>query len=147
MWVRNTMLVGGYHRDEESTRKAMRDGFFSVGDMARVDSDGFFYMADRKIDMVISGGVNIYPLEIEQRLHAHPKIAEAAVIGVPDEEWGESLRAFVVPRAGATLTDGEVQAFCREALANYKVPRSVIFLEALPRNPTGKVLKKELRTR
>jgi fatty-acyl-CoA synthase len=145
LWARNSMLVSGYHRDAESTRKATRDGFFSVGDMARRDADGFYYLADRKIDMVISGGVNIYPLEIEQRLHQHPAILEAAVVGVPDQEWGESLKAFLVLRPGQTLTASDAQAFCRATLANFKVPKSVVFLDALPRNPTGKVLKRELR--
>jgi len=147
LWVKNTMLVSGYHRDAESTRKATRDGFFSVGDMGRRDGEGFFYLADRKIDMVISGGVNIYPLEIEQRLHQHPEVVEAAVIGVPDEEWGESLKAFVVLRPGAAIGAPELQAFCKETLANFKVPKSIAFLDALPRNPTGKVLKRELRAR
>src|SRR5262249_4455897 len=93
LYVRNSMLVAGYHKNPEATRSAMKDGFFSVGDMARVDADGYYYLADRKIDMVISGGVNIYPLEVEQRIHAHPAVLECAVIGVPDAEWGESLKA------------------------------------------------------
>ena len=125
----------------------MRDGFFSVGDMARMDADGFFYLADRKTDMVISGGVNIYPLEIEQRLHSHPEVLECAVIGVPDPDWGEALKAFVVKRPGAGLTADEVKAFCKAELADFKCPRQVEFVDALPRNPTGKVLKRELRGR
>lgn len=145
VFVRNSMLVTGYHRDRDATSKAMRDGFFSVGDLGRVDRDGYYYLADRKHDMVISGGVNIYPWEIEQHLHAHPEILEAAVIGVPDPEWGESLRAFVVKRPGATIDAEEVQRFCKRDLADYKMPRSVVFLDALPRLPTGKVLKRELR--
>jgi acyl-CoA synthetase (AMP-forming)/AMP-acid ligase II len=140
------MLVSGYHRDRAATDKAMRDGFFSVGDMARVDRDGYWFLAERKSDMVISGGVNIYPLEIEQRLHDHPEILEAAVIGVPDPEWGESLRAFVVRRSGSELGAEAVQRWVKEGLADYKTPRSVAFLDALPRNPTGKVLKRELRS-
>jgi fatty-acyl-CoA synthase len=146
LYVRNSMLVSGYHKDRGATEKAMRDGFFSVGDMARVDADGYYYLADRKTDMVISGGVNIYPLEIEQRLHAHPGVLEAAVIGVPDEEWGEALKAFVVRRPGAEVSAAELQGFCKEALANYKCPKQVVFVDALPRNPTGKVLKRELRS-
>jgi len=146
LFVRNSMLVSGYHRDRDATNKAMRDGFFSVGDLARVDSDGYYYLADRKHDMVISGGVNIYPWEIEQHLHTHPEILEAAVIGVPDPEWGESLRAFIVRRTGAAIDTEEIQRFCKSALADYKTPRSVVFLDALPRLPTGKVLKRELRT-
>jgi len=146
IYVRNSMLVAGYHGNPEATRSAMRDGFFSVGDMARADADGYYYLADRKIDMVISGGVNIYPLEIEQRIHAHPAVMECAVVGVPDPEWGESLRAFVVARPGQAVTGDEVRAFCKQALANYKCPKDVVFLETLPRNPTGKVLKRELRS-
>ncbi len=145
LFVRNSMLVSGYHRDSDATRKAMRDGFFSVGDLGRVDRDGYYYLADRKHDMVISGGVNIYPWEIEQHLHTHPEILEAAVVGVPDAEWGESLRAFIVLRPGAQIDAGEVQRFCKSALADYKAPRTVLFLDALPRLPTGKVLKRELR--
>jgi acyl-CoA synthetase (AMP-forming)/AMP-acid ligase II len=123
----------------------MKDGFFSVGDLARVDADGFVYMESRKHDMVISGGVNIYPREIEDHLHGHPAVLEAAVIGVPDPEWGESLKAFVVRRAGHSLSAEEVIAWCRDGLADYKRPRSVVFVDELPRNPTGKVLKRELR--
>ena len=145
LFVRNSMLVSGYHRDSDATAKAMRDGFFSVGDLGRVDADGYYYLADRKHDMVISGGVNIYPWEIEQHLHTHPSILEAAVIGVPDSEWGESLRAFIVRRPDCAIEADEVQRFCKSALADYKMPRSVVFLDSLPRLPTGKVLKRELR--
>ncbi len=147
LYVRNSMLITGYHGDKDSTDRAMRDGFFSVGDLARVDAQGFVYLASRVHDMVISGGVNIYPAEIEEHLHRHPDVMEAAVVGVPDEEWGERLVAFVVPRPGAALTAEEVIQFCREGLADYKRPRRVEFMEALPRNPTGKVLKRELRSR
>jgi acyl-CoA synthetase (AMP-forming)/AMP-acid ligase II len=113
--------------------------------MGRVDADGYYYLESRKHDMVISGGVNIYPREIEDHLHTHPAILEAAVIGVPDPEWGESLRAFVVTRAGAHLTEAEVIDFCRKELADYKRPKRVTFMSELPRNPTGKVLKRELK--
>ena len=113
--------------------------------MARVDDDGYYYLESRKHDMVISGGVNIYPREIEDHLATHPSILEAAVIGVPDLDWGESLLAFVVLRDGATLTEPEVIEYCRTTLADFKRPRRVTFLPELPRNPTGKVLKRELR--
>jgi fatty-acyl-CoA synthase len=146
LYARNSMLIAGYHRNQEATRASMRDGFFSVGDLARVDGDGFYYMESRKHDMVISGGVNIYPREIEDHLHTHPAILEVAVVGVPDAEWGESLRAFVVRRPGMSLTEAEVAEYCRRDLADYKRPRSVVFLAELPRNPTGKVLKRELRS-
>ncbi len=147
LYARNSMLVAGYHRDASATDKAMKDGFFSVGDMARVDADGYYYLADRKTDMVISGGVNIYPLEIEQRLHEHPAVLEAAVVGVPDDEWGESLRAFVVRRPGEEVSPDELRAFCKLTLANFKCPKTIEFIDTLPRNPTGKVLKRELRAR
>jgi fatty-acyl-CoA synthase len=147
LYVRNSMLITGYHGDDDATSQAMRDGFFSVGDLARVDGDGFVYLASRVHDMVISGGVNIYPAEIEEHLHRHPDVIEAAVIGVPDDEWGERLKAFVVTRPGTRLSAEEIVQFCREGLADFKRPREVEFLDALPRNPTGKVLKRELRAR
>ncbi len=147
LYARNSMLIAGYHKNPEATQASLRDGCFSVGDLARVDADGFYYLESRKHDMVISGGVNIYPREIEDHLHAHPAVLEAAVVGVPDAEWGESLRAFVVTRAGAAVTEPELIDWCRQALADYKRPRAVVFLDELPRNPTGKVLKRELRAR
>jgi acyl-CoA synthetase (AMP-forming)/AMP-acid ligase II len=147
LYVRNSMLIAGYHGNPEATRASTRDGFFSVGDLARVDEDGYYFLESRKHDMVISGGVNIYPREIEDHLHSHPAVLEAAVVGVPDPEWGERLRAYVVVRAGQALTEDEVVEFCRTALADYKRPRQVVFLDELPRNPTGKVLKRELRDR
>jgi fatty-acyl-CoA synthase len=147
LFVRNTTMFSGYHNDAEATRASQRDGFCSVGDMGRVDADGHYYLESRKHDMVISGGVNIYPREIEDHLHTHPAILEAAVIGMPDPEWGETLRAFVVLREGEALTEVEVIDYCRQALADFKRPRRVTFLPELPRNPTGKVLKRELRER
>jgi fatty-acyl-CoA synthase len=147
LFVKNGMLVAGYHGNEQATRAAMRDGYFSVGDLARRDADGYYYLVDRKHDMVISGGVNVYPWEIEQRLHAHPAVSEAAVVGVPDADWGESLAAFVVLRDGAGATAEEIQSWVTAELADYKRPRRVLFVDALPRNPTGKVLKRELKAR
>jgi fatty-acyl-CoA synthase len=145
LYVRNAMLISGYHRNVEATRASQRDGLFSVGDLARRDADGYYYLESRKHDMVISGGVNIYPREIEDHLHNHAAILDAAVVGVPDPEWGEALHAFVVLRDGHALTEQEVIAYCRDGLADYKRPRKVTFLAELPRNPTGKVLKRELR--
>ena len=147
LYARNSMLIAGYHRNPEATQASMKDGFFSVGDLARVDDEGYYYLESRKHDMVISGGVNIYPREIEDRLHEHPNILEAAVVGVPDPEWGESLRAYVVPRPGQALSEAEVIEWTRASLSDFKRPRSVVFLDELPRNPTGKVLKRELRAR
>jgi fatty-acyl-CoA synthase len=147
LYVRNAMLISGYHKNAEATRASQRDGAFSVGDLARRDADGYYYLESRKHDMVISGGVNIYPREIEDHLLGHPAILDAAVVGVPDPEWGESLHAFVVLRHGHELAEPEVIAYCRDGLADFKRPRSVTFLDELPRNPTGKILKRELRER
>lgn len=144
LYARNSTLISGYHNNAEATRSSQRDGFFSVGDLGRRDADGYYFLESRKHDMVISGGVNIYPREIEDHLHNHPAVLEAAVIGVPDPEWGETLRAFVVLREGQHATERELIDFCRQSLADYKRPRKVIFLPELPRNPTGKILKREL---
>ena len=145
LYVQNGMLVEGYYGDRQASQEALHDGYFSVGDMGRVDAQGFYYLASRKRDMVISGGVNIYPREIENLLDDHPDIVEVAIIGVPDEEWGESLEAFVVCRPGAELSEADVIQICRDNLASYKRPRRVHFVDELPRNPTGKVLKRTLR--
>ncbi|NVB79281.1 MAG: AMP-binding protein [Kofleriaceae bacterium] len=145
LYARNPTLISGYHGNDDATKSSQRDGFFSVGDVGRLDGEGYYYLESRKHDMVISGGVNIYPREIEDHLSTHPAILEAAVIGVPDPEWGETLRAFIVLRNGQSLTETEVVNYCREGLADYKRPRKVTFLAELPRNPTGKVLKRELR--
>jgi fatty-acyl-CoA synthase len=145
LYARNAMLITGYHRNAEATAGSQRDGLFSVGDLARRDADGHYYLESRKHDMVISGGVNIYPREIEDHLHAHPAILDAAVVGVPDPEWGESLHAFVVVRDGHALSADDVIAHCRAGLADFKRPRKVTFVHELPRTPTGKVLKRELR--
>lgn len=145
LYVKNKMLVAGYHNDETATQDSMLDGFFSVGDLARRDAAGHFFIEGRKRDMVISGGVNVYPAEIEGVLEQHPDVSEVAVIGVPDREWGERVRAFVVRRAGTSVDEGALKAFARERLAGPKVPRDYVFLDVLPRNPTGKVLKRDLR--
>ncbi len=145
LYARNSTMITGYHANDEATKQSQRDGFFSVGDMGRVDAAGYYFLESRKHDMVISGGVNIYPREIEDCLHTHPAVLEAAVIGVPDPEWGETLRAFVVLRTGQQASESELIDYCRRDLADFKRPRKVTFLHELPRNPTGKVLKRELR--
>jgi len=147
LWVKNDMLVAGYHRDDAATSDSMRDGAFSVGDLAHRDADGLFHLDGRKRDMIISGGVNVYPAEIEEVLCAHPAVAEAAVVGVPDEEWGERVRAFVALGHGEQATPAEIIAHCRAALSSSKLPREVVILDELPKNPTGKILKRELRAR
>ncbi len=145
LYVKNPTMISGYHKNQGATSEAQKRGLFSVGDLARVDAEGFYYLESRKHDMIISGGVNIYPREIEDHLHAHPAILEAAVVGVPDAEWGESVKAFVVLRPGQRLTAAEVADYCKQALADFKRPRAVAFVDELPRNPTGKVLKRALR--
>lgn len=147
LFVKNKLLVAGYHDDPEATAQSMRDGYFSVGDLARRDASGHYFIEGRKRDMVISGGVNVYPAEVEGVLEHHPDVAEVAVVGVPDREWGERVRAFVVLKAGSTVDEGDLKTFARERLAGPKVPRDYVFLDSLPRNPTGKVLKRELRDR
>ncbi len=144
IWTRSHWLAEYYHKPE-ATARSMKDGFFSVGDIAYRDSEGYYYLCDRKIDMIISGGVNIYPTEIEVVLSAHPAILDAAVIGVPDDQWGESVKAVVALRPGKSASAGELIAFCAERLADYKKPRSVDFVDELPRNPAGKLLKNQIR--
>ena len=146
LYARSAMLVEGYHADAEATRQLMLDGYFSVGDLARRDPAGRYHIEGRKRDMIISGGVNVYPAEVEAAIEAHPAVAEVAVVGVPDREWGERVRAFVVRRAGRDVTDDELKAHCRARLAGPKVPRDFVFLDSLPHNPTGKILKRELRS-
>jgi acyl-CoA synthetase (AMP-forming)/AMP-acid ligase II len=142
--VRNSWLAE-YFKRPDATGKSMHDGFFSVGDVAYRDADGYFYMCDRKVDMVISGGVNIYPAEVEAALHAHPAVMDVAVIGVPDDQWGESVKAVVQLRPGAAATADELIAFAGQRLAGYKKPRSVDFADELPRDAAGKLLKRKIR--
>ena len=134
-----------YYRNPEATRQTARGEWLTVGDVAYQDDEGFVYICDRKRDMIISGGVNIYPAEIEDALHRHPGIQDAAVFGVPDDEWGERVHAAVEPFPGRRLDAEEVRAFCRRHLADYKVPREVSFHEALPRDSAGKLVKRVLR--
>lgn len=144
---RGPNVMKGYYKDEEATREALRGGWLHTGDLARMDEEGFIYIVDRKKDMIISGGENIYPREIEEILYSHPKIEDAAIVGVPDPLWGESVRAIIVLKKGETMTEEEVIEYCKSHLASYKKPRSVEFVESLPRNPSGKVLKTVLRER
>ncbi len=142
--VRNSWLAEYYNRPD-ATGKSLHKGFFSVGDVAYRDAEGYYYICDRRIDMIISGGVNIYPAEVEAVLHANPAVMDAAVIGVPDEQWGESVKAVVQLRAGITATQDELIAFCAERLASYKKPRSIDFVAELPRDAAGKLLKRKIR--
>ncbi|WP_437586556.1 class I adenylate-forming enzyme family protein [Sorangium sp. So ce1000] len=144
LYVRSPLLVSGYHNDPGATRESTRGGYFSVGDLARRDARGCYHLEGRKRDLIISGGVNVYPAEVESVLHDHPAVAEAAVVGVPDRAFGERVRAFVALRPGAAASEGDIREHCRAQLAGPKVPREVVFVDALPRNPTGKVMKREL---
>jgi acyl-CoA synthetase (AMP-forming)/AMP-acid ligase II len=138
-------LFNGYWKRDAETAEAFRDGWVTVGDMAKKDEEGHLYIVDRKKDMVISGGYNIYPREIEECLFQHPDISDVAVVGVPDEKWGESLRAFVVVRAGAKVDAESLANFCEGRLSGFKIPKDVVSIDALPRNANGQVLKTELR--
>ncbi|HOM13316.1 MAG TPA: long-chain fatty acid--CoA ligase [Rubrivivax sp.] len=148
LMIRGPNVFVGYWQKAAATREALdEDGWFHSGDLARADEQGFYYIVDRKKDMVISGGENVYPAEIEQVLYQHPDIAEVAVLGTPDARWGEAVTAVVVLKAGARLTEEDLVAWARERLAGYKCPRVVQFIDILPRTATGKILKRELRKR
>ncbi|MFN2453640.1 MAG: class I adenylate-forming enzyme family protein [Pyrinomonadaceae bacterium] len=142
--LRGENILKGYYKNEEATRRAFRNGWFHTGDIGYRDSEGFFYIVDRKSDMIIRGGENIYPREIDETLYQHPAIAQAAVIGLPDELYGEEVAAFVVLKEGMKATEEELINFCRARLANYKCPKSVRFVTDIPKGPTGKLLKREL---
>ena len=144
LWFRSPQLMKGYHNKPEATSEAItEDGWFRTGDIGRVDDGGYIFVEDRLKDMIITGGENVYSIEVERVLAEHPAIAEVAVIGVPDEKWGESVKAVVALEG--TATEAEIIAFAREQLAAYKCPKTVDIVDALPRNPTGKILKKDLR--
>ncbi len=145
LFSRSPYLFDGYWQRPEETEAAYHDGWVTVGDMARRDDEGYLYIVDRKKDMVISGGVNIYPREIEEILFAHPDIADVAVIGVPDEKWGERLKAFVVIGGDADLDQDAVIDYCEGRISSMKTPKEVVFIDLLPRNVGGKVLKTDLR--
>jgi len=145
IYVRGPGLYSGYHDDLERTRKAQRGEWFSLGDVGRMDEDGYLYLVDRKQDMIISGGENIYPNDIEEVLAACPGVKEAAVIGVPDPTWGELVTAVVVPAPGAQPSPETLIAACAAKLPAYMKPRKVVFADALPRNPVGKILRRVLR--
>jgi len=143
--VRGPNVFAGYWRNVEATEQAFADGWLLTGDLAERDDEGYYRIVGRLKDLVISGGENVYPAEIEDVLHAHPAVAEAAVIGVPDERWGEVCVAFVALKQGSEATEAELVEHCRSRLARFKVPKGVRFVDALPRSGMNKVLKDELR--
>jgi acyl-CoA synthetase (AMP-forming)/AMP-acid ligase II len=143
--VRSPFQFDEYYKDPEATQAVRRGSFLSVGDMGRRDEEGYIYFVGRKRDIIKSGGINIYAPEIEEVLLRHSGIKDAAVIGVPDPEWIEAIKAIVVMKEGARVTEEEIISYCRENMASYKKPRSVEFISELPRNLNGKVIKEELR--
>jgi long-chain acyl-CoA synthetase len=142
--LRGENILKGYYRNPEATATAFRNGWFHTGDIGYRDADGFYYIVDRKSDMIIRGGENIYPREIDEVLYQHPAVAAAATIGVPDELYGEEVAAFVVLKEGGEATETEIIDFCRSRLADYKCPKSVRIVDEIPKGPTGKLLKREL---
>jgi len=143
--IKGDQVLSGYWRNPEATAAAFTDGWFHSGDVGRWDEDGYLYIVDRKKDMILTGGENVYPREVEEVLYAHPAVIEAAVVGAPDPKWGEKVVAVVCVREAVTAAS--LIDFCRDRIASYKKPRHVVFIEALPRNASGKVLKRELRDR
>jgi len=143
--IRGPNVMLGYHDRPAETAQALRGGWFHTGDVGYRDADGFYFLVDRVKDMINCAGFKVWPREVEEVLYAHPAVRECAVVGLPDEVKGESVAAFVVPQAGASVTAGEIDAFCRERMAAYKVPRRIALVDAIPKSPTGKILKRVLR--
>ncbi|HEY2876894.1 MAG TPA: long-chain-fatty-acid--CoA ligase [Reyranella sp.] len=143
--VRSAQVMGGYWKLPEATARAVQGDWFFTGDAGYLDDKGYLYIYDRVKDMIVSGGENIYPAEVESALFGHPSVADVAVIGVPDARWGEAVKAVVVKKPNADVSPGELIEWARGRIAGYKLPKSVDFIDALPRNPTGKILKRELR--
>jgi acyl-CoA synthetase (AMP-forming)/AMP-acid ligase II len=149
LYSRTSYVFDGYWKNPEKTAEAFRGEWCSVGDMARRDADGYIHLVDRKGNMIISGGENIYPSEIEAVLGAHPKVKDVAVIGVPHEKWGETVQAVIVLHERQTASEAEILDWCKERMAGYKRPRSVVFISDadMPRTATGKILHRALRER
>jgi len=146
VWTRSAQNMLGYWNNPDATADTVTgDGWLKTGDAGYVDRDGYVYLHDRKKDMIVSGGENVYPIEVENVLMTHAGVDDVAIIGVPDEKWGEAVKAIVVPVPGIAPTEAELIAYARERLAGFKLPKSVDFAEVLPRNPSGKLLKRVLR--
>jgi acyl-CoA synthetase (AMP-forming)/AMP-acid ligase II len=143
--VRSEAMTAGYWNLPEETAKTIRDGWLYTGDFGRMDAEGYVFIVDRKNDLIISGGKNIYPREIEEVIYTHEAVSEAAVIGVPDDYWGESVKAYIVLKAGMAATEKDIIDLCKRTIASYKKPRSVVFVKELPKSPTGKILKRVIR--
>lgn len=145
--IRGDAGMREYWKDPEATARAFVDGWIRTSDVGRMDEDGYLYLVDRKQEMIISGGFNIYPREVEQAIESHPAVLEVCVVGVPDDEWGEAVKAVAVLKEGAQATEAEIIEHCRLRLGKYKKPRSVEFAAQLPKNATGKLLRRVLRER
>jgi len=145
MYIKSPFLLDEYYKNPKATQANYHNGYFTVGDMARADEEGYYYIVDRAVDMIISGGVNIYPAEIEEVLYGHPGVFDVGIIGVPDSDWGERIVAYVVPKPGATITEKEIQEYVARKVASYKKPKEVYFVPELPYSPSGKLLKRVLR--
>jgi acyl-CoA synthetase (AMP-forming)/AMP-acid ligase II len=143
--VRGDLVMKGYYKQPEKTAETIIDGWLHTGDIGHIDANGYLHITDRKKDMIISGGFNVYPNEIEQVIWSHPAVQDCAVIGVPDEQWGEAVKAVVELNLGKRVTADELIRLCKEKLGSVKAPKSVDFVSSLPRSPAGKVLKKDLR--
>jgi O-succinylbenzoate-CoA ligase len=143
--VRGANIMQGYWRNEEMTKEKLRDGWLHTGDLGTLDEEGYLYLRDRKADMIITGGENVYPTETENVIYQHPAVYECAVVAVPDERWGERVQAAVVLKSGGTASESEIIGFCRSHLAHYKCPKEVVFWEDLPKSPVGKILRKDVR--
>ncbi|MDX2235610.1 MAG: AMP-binding protein, partial [Hyphomonadaceae bacterium] len=143
--IRAPIVMKGYFNKPDGTAEAIRNGWMHTGDAAYKDADGYFFIYDRVKDMIVTGGENVYPAEVENAVFGHPAVADVAVIGVPDDKWGEAVKAVVVLKPGESADEAAIIAWARERVAGYKAPKSVDFVSAIPRNPTGKVLRRELR--
>jgi long-chain acyl-CoA synthetase len=143
--IQGPQVMEGYWRNPEETALVLRDGWLHTGDLARMDEDGYFYIVERKKDLIIAGGYKIYPREVEEVLYQHPGVKEAAALGVPHAYRGETVKVVIVPQDGAGLTAADIEAHCRRLLAVYKVPKIIEFRSELPKSAVGKVLRRELK--
>jgi len=145
--VRGDLVMKGYYKQPDKTAETIVDGWLHTGDIGHLDADGYLHITDRKKDMIISGGFNVYPSEVEQVIWSHPAVQDCAVIGVPDDKWGEAVKAVVELNAGQSVSADELIALCKDKLGSVKAPKTVEFVDTLPRSPVGKVLKKDLRAK
>lgn len=143
--IKGPQVMSGYWNHPDDTASSLRNGWLYTGDIAYMDEDGYFYIVDRKKDMVLIGGYNVYPREIDEVLHQHPKVLDAVSVGIPHPTRGEVIKAYIVPKPGQSLEKHEILKFCRQQLANYKVPKDVEFRESLPKTMVGKTLRRALR--